>query len=136
MKDVHLGRILKEIRKKELSITQKAFSDSTGIEIKKLSRIETGYQLPDEQYFEALKNLKISNEKIEEIRSQTDDSRRELVIKRQGLHPASETMIAEIEYIKEVVAMNNLLLRKIWDRLNQKPSTGSLFDEALKPIDP
>ena len=57
MDNVELGAELKRIRKDELGMTQLELVEKTGLEIKKLSRLECGYQIPDKEFLNSLDQI-------------------------------------------------------------------------------
>jgi len=132
---VEVGEMSKKIRKASLQLTQAQFGDKTGLELKKISRIECGYQLPDEEYFDALEHLRIDDEIVNAVRGAADDARRTMVIKRQGTHPNSENLMREVETIKELAARNNLMLREVLKNQKNGSRQNDLLTAALQPIE-
>lgn len=142
MDNVELGAELKRIRKDELRLTQLELVEQSDpqIEIKKLSRLECGYQIPDLGYFEALDKLGYDTVNIRRL---TDDvKRRQHIIRRKHLAPATETLAKDIEQIKQIAANNNAILREVLKTMKdmQKsggiaPAQASLFEQALQPME-
>ena len=130
---VEVGEQAKKIRKASLQLPQAQFGDKTGIELKKISRIECGYQLPDEEYFDGLEHLQVEEELINSLRSNADDARRTIVLKRNASHPNSENLMREVSTIKELTARNNLMLRELLKGQNHKMD--DIVAQAMRPID-
>jgi transcriptional regulator with XRE-family HTH domain len=116
-----------------LGLTQREFSDKTETELKKVSRLECGYQLPDEDYFASLETLKVDQETIKKFRQWTDDARRETVIKRTSRSTDTSALAHDVKTIKEIVARNNLLLRELIS-LNKRDTNDNLVRRALSPL--
>ncbi len=119
MDNVELGVELKRIRKDELRLTQLELVERSEpqIEIKKLSRLECGYQLPDHDYFEALEGLDYDTT---DIRRLTDD----------------------VEQIKQIAVNNNAILREVLKTVKEMQKQGAitpaqedLFSQALQPME-
>ena len=134
MDNIELGAAIKNLRKTTLGLTQREFSDKTGTELKKVSRLECGYQLPDEDYFMSLETLKADLEIIKKFRQWTDDARRETVIKRTSRSTDTSALAHDVKTIKEIVARNNLLLRELIS-LNKRESNDDLVRRALSPLE-
>jgi len=113
MDATELGAAIKRLRKNELRMTQKSFSDRTELDLKKLSRLECGYQLPDEDFWEVLLKIGVDEERINTMRQWTDDARRTQIVKRTSTAPESPVLSEDVRIIKEIVARNNMLLRDI-----------------------
>ena len=113
MDATELGAAIKRLRRNELRMTQKSFSDRTGLDLKKLSRLECGYQLPDEDFWEVLLKIGVDEERINTMRQWTDDARRTQIVKRTSMAPESPVLSEDVRIIKEIVARNNMLLRDI-----------------------
>lgn len=113
MDATELGAAIKRLRRNELRMTQKSFSDRTGLDLKKLSRLECGYQLPDEDFWEVLLKIGVDEERIDQMRQWTDDARRTQIVKRTSTAPESPVLSEDVRIIKEIVARNNMLLRDI-----------------------
>ena len=133
MDATELGAQIKRMRKFELSMTQKSFAEATGLDLKKLSRLECGYQLPDEDYWAILLKLGIKEERVEEFRQWTDDARRTLIVKRSATSPESPALTQDIRIIKELSARNNLILREVLSLL-KKDNNDDLINKALSPL--
>lgn len=133
MDSTELGAQLKRMRKFELSMTQKTFSERTGMDLKKLSRLECGYQLPDEDFWHIMLNLGIKEERVEDFRQWTDDARRTLIVKRSAMSPESPALTQDIRIIKELAARNNLIMREILSLL-KKDNNDDLINKALSPL--
>ena len=84
MDATELGAAIKRLRKNDLRMTQKTFSERTEMDLKKLSRLECGYQLPDEYFWEDLLKIGVNEERINTMRQWTDDS-----VSHSGLAPCS-----------------------------------------------
>jgi len=140
MDNVELGAELKRIRKDELNMTQLDFVEASGFEIKKISRLECGYQLPGNDYFDALEKLEYDTTNIKRM---TDDvKRRQHIIRRKHASPSTESMAQDIEQIKQVAANNNAILREILKAVRQLqsskaivPAQADLFNQALQPLE-
>jgi hypothetical protein len=113
MDATELGAAIKRLRKNDLRLTQKSFSDRTEMDLKKLSRLECGYQLPDEDFWEVLLKIGVDEERINTMRQWTDDARRTQIVKRTSMSPESPVLTEDVRIIKEIVARNNMLLRDI-----------------------
>ena len=142
MDNVELGVELKRIRKDELRLTQLELVERSKpqIEIKKLSRLECGYQLPDHDYFEALEGL---NYDTTDIRKVTDDvKKRQQILRRQNASPATQSLAKDIEQIKVAVGNNNKILREVLKTVKEMQKQGTitpaqedLFSQALQPVE-
>jgi transcriptional regulator with XRE-family HTH domain len=132
MDNIELGATIKNLRK-TIGLTQREFSDKTETELKKVSRLECGYQLPDEDYFASLETLKVDQETIKKFRQWTDDARRETVIKRTSRSTDTSALTHDVKTIKEIVARNNLLLRELIS-LNKRDTNDDLVRRALSPL--
>jgi len=113
MDATELGAAIKRLRKNDLRMTQKTFSERTEMDLKKLSRLECGYQLPDENFWEDLLKIGVNEERINTMRQWTDDARRTQIVKRTSTAPESPVLSEDVKIIKEIVARNNMLLRDI-----------------------
>ena len=113
MDATELGAAIKRLRKNDLRMTQKTFSERTEMDLKKLSRLECGYQLPDEYFWEDLLKIGVNEERINTMRQWTDDARRTQIVKRTSMAPESPVLSEDVKIIKEIVARNNMLLRDI-----------------------
>jgi len=113
MDATELGAAIKRLRKNDLRMTQKTFSERTEMDLKKLSRLECGYQLPDEDFWEDLLKIGVNEERINTMRQWTDDARRTQIVKRTSTAPESPVLSEDVKIIKEIVARNNMLLRDI-----------------------
>jgi len=113
MDATELGAAIKRLRKNELQMTQRGFSEHTQMDLKKLSRLECGYQLPGEDFWEILAKLKIDEARINQMRQWADDARRTQIVKRSSMSPESPVLTEDVRIIKELTARNNLLLREI-----------------------
>lgn len=150
---LELGALLRQIRKYDLRLTQNGFTEATGIEVKKVGRIETGRQLPDADYLEAMESLGIDTSEIREIID--DIKRRALILNNGNLSFSTETMPDDIQQLKKIVVTNNLLLRQIYEKqkelielikemksknkqddlLSIKNHSDGSLEMALRPID-
>ena len=113
MDATELGAAIKRLRKNDLRMTQKTFSERTEMDLKKLSRLECGYQLPDEDFWEDLLKIGVNEERINTMRQWTDDARRTQIVKRTSTAPESPVLSEDVKIIKEIVARNNMILRDI-----------------------
>ncbi len=142
MDNVELGVELKRIRKDELRLTQLELVERSEpqIEIKKLSRLECGYQLPDHDYFEALEGLDYDTT---DIRRLTDDvKKRQLILRRKNASPATESLAKDVEQIKQIAVNNNAILREVLKTVKEMQKQGAitpaqedLFSQALQPME-
>ena len=64
MDNIEVGAELKRIRKEDLELTQKEFSEKTDIDLKTIARVECGYQKPDELYLLALESFNYNTESL------------------------------------------------------------------------
>ena len=140
MDNVELGAELKRIRKDELGMTQLELVEKTGLEIKKLSRLECGYQIPDKEFLNSLDQIGYDTEHLRRLVDYV--KRRQHIIRRKHLAPATETLAKDIEQIKTVVANNNAILREVLKTLRQMqssqpmaPAQADLFNQALQPME-
>tara|TARA_X000000950_G_C13863058_1_gene639507 strand:+ start:297 stop:716 length:420 start_codon:yes stop_codon:yes gene_type:complete len=111
MDNTEFGHKLQIIRKKELGMTQLQVTEATQLEIKKISRIESGYQLPDEEYFKSLEYLGFDTKEIRQIRD--DLKRRQFILRKQNSSEESTTLAKDIAQLKIIVAKNNLILKDL-----------------------
>ena len=142
MDNVELGAELKRIRKDELRLTQLELVEQSEpqVEIKKLSRLECGYQIPDLNYFEALDKLGYDTVNIRRL---TDDvKRRQHIIRRKHAAPATETLSKDVEQIKQIAVNNNAILREVLKTMKELqksggigPAQADLFNQALQPME-
>ena len=131
MDATELGAAIKRLRKNELRLTQKSFSDQTEMDLKKLSRLECGYQLPDEDFWEVLLKIGVNEERINTMRQWTDDARRTQIVKRTSTAPESPVLSEDVKIIKEIVARNNLILRDIL-KVVRHEANNDLVQKALE----
>ena len=111
MEMTEFGYRMKLIRKDELGMTQLQLTEATGIEIKKISRIESGYQLPDENYFSALDCLGFDTKEVRQIRD--DLQRKKFLIRKKNTSEATATLAKDVTQLKVIVAKNNLILKDL-----------------------
>lgn len=111
MDNIEFAHKLQMIRKTELGMTQIQLTEETGLEIKKISRIECGYQVPDKEYFDALDSLGFDTKEIRQIKD--DLKRRKSLIKRQNSSEETSTLAKDISQLKLIVARNNLILKDL-----------------------
>ena len=111
MDTTEFGHKLQIIRKNELGMTQLQLTEETGLEIKKISRIESGYQLPDENYFNALDSLGFDTKEIRQMRD--DLKRRQFILRKQNSSGEAATLAKDIAQLKIIVARNNIMLKDL-----------------------
>jgi transcriptional regulator with XRE-family HTH domain len=131
MDATELGAAIKRLRKNDLRMTQRSFSERTEMDLKKLSRLECGYQLPDEDFWEVLLKIGVGEERINTMRQWTDDARRTQIVKRTSMAPESPVLSEDVRIIKEIVARNNLILRDIL-KIVRHEANDDLVQKALE----
>lgn len=131
MDATELGAAIKRLRKNDLRMTQRSFSERTEMDLKKLSRLECGYQLPDEEFWEVLLKIGVGEERINTMRQWTDDARRTQIVKRTSTAPESPVLSEDVKIIKEIVARNNLILRDIL-KIVRHEANDDLVQKALE----
>jgi transcriptional regulator with XRE-family HTH domain len=131
MDATELGAAIKRLRKNDLRMTQRSFSERTEMDLKKLSRLECGYQLPDEEFWETLLKVGVNEERINTMRQWTDDARRTQIVKRTSMAPESPVLSEDVRIIKEIVARNNLILRDIL-KIVRHEANDDLVQKALE----
>jgi transcriptional regulator with XRE-family HTH domain len=134
MDNIELGNLIKSVRKNELRMTQLEFMKRTEMDIKKISRLECGYQYPDDSYWQAVDRLGLNSERIAQLRQATDDARHTTVIKRSAQSVNTEMMAEDLRMVREIVARNNLMLRDIIKRMDNEEEESDLMKAALAPI--
>jgi hypothetical protein len=77
------------------------------MDIKKISRLECGYQYPDDTYFDSVEHLGIKEDVIAKVRQATDDARHTTIVKRSAQSINTEMMAEDLRMIREIVARNN-----------------------------
>lgn len=132
MDATELGAAIKRLRKNELHMTQRTFSEHTEMDLKKLSRLECGYQLPDEDFWAVLLKIGIAEDRIDQMRQWTDDARRTQIVKRTSMAPESPVLTEDVRIIKELAARNNLLLREIHKMIKHE-ANDDIVKQALTP---
>lgn len=111
MDNIEFAHKLQMIRKTELGMTQIQLTEETGLEIKKISRIECGYQVPDKEYFDALDSLGFDTKEIRQIKD--DLKRRQFVLRKKNSSEETSTLAKDISQLKLIVARNNLILKDL-----------------------
>lgn len=134
MDNIELGNLIKLVRKKDLRMTQLQFMERTGMDIKKISRLECGYQYPDDTYFDAVEILGLNEDTIIKIRQATDDARHTTIVKRSSQSANTEMISEDVRMIREIVARNNLMLRDIIKRMDNEEGESDLLKAALAPM--
>lgn len=134
MDNIELGNLIKSVRKNDLRMTQLQFMERTGMDIKKISRLECGYQYPDDTYFDAVEHLGIKEDVIAKVRQATDDARHTTIVKRSAQSINTEMISEDVRMIREIVARNNLMLRDIIKRMDDDEGESDLLKAALAPI--
>ena len=135
MDNIELGNLIKSVRKNDLRMTQLQFMERTGMDIKKISRLECGYQYPDESFFDSVEMLGLDSEMIAKVKQATDDARHTTVVKRSAQSVNTEMMAEDLRMVREIVARNNLMLRDIMKKLNREEASGDILKQALAPIE-